>query len=159
MWDLSVWETKELTCFLLVRQYRTCPILIPNVFGICPVIAISLLSRLGSSGVPAIVRSSNVLRVTDKVTVGAVRPIPPVLIPDVSGMCPATIKFLLFSGWFIGSSNNGREFWCVTLNWLRWFTVLVISDVLGMDDQRPTTSFQNALRVRSSDVSWEFWRS
>ena len=31
-------------------------------------------------------------------------------IPDVSGICLATVKFLVFSGWFVGSSNVGREF-------------------------------------------------
>ena len=55
-------------------------------------------------------------------------------IPDVSGMCQATIKFLLFSGWFVessdvsqkfrwsgvptmvGSSSDGREFRRLALN-------------------------------------------
>ena len=30
-------------------------------------------------------------------------------IPDVSGIYPAVVK-LLFSGWFVGSSDVGREF-------------------------------------------------
>ena len=42
----------------------------------------------------------------------------------------------------VGSSDNDREFRRLALNWLRWFTVLVIPDVSGMDYQRPTTSFQ-----------------
>jgi len=37
--------------------------------------------------------------------------------------------------------------------------VVVILDVSGMDDQRPMASFQNALRVGSSDVSREFRQS
>ena len=51
------------------------PILIPDVSGICPVTAIPLLSQLGSSGAPTIVESSDVSCVTNKVTVGAIRPI------------------------------------------------------------------------------------
>ena len=74
-------------------------------------------------------------------------------IPDMSGMCPATIKFLMFLGWFVGSSDVSREF-----RWLRVlaiigssdvsrltdlekFTILVILDVSGMDGQRPMASF------------------
>ena len=65
-------------------------------------------------------------------------------IPDVSGMCPAVVK-LLFSGWFIESSDVGREFrWSgvlamvgssniLGLTDLEVFTVLVIPDVSGMD--------------------------
>ena len=30
-------------------------------------------------------------------------------IPDVSGICPVTVK-VLFSGWFVGSSDLFREF-------------------------------------------------
>ena len=56
-------------------------------------------------------------------------------IPDVSGICPAMVE-LLFSGWFVGSSDVSR------LNCLREFTVLVIPGVSGMDGQRPTASFQ-----------------
>ena len=32
------------------------------------------------------------------------------MIPYVFGMCPATIKFLLFSGWFVGSSDVSQKF-------------------------------------------------
>ena len=31
------------------------------------------------------------------------------VIPDVSGICPVTVK-VLFSGWFVGSSDVCREF-------------------------------------------------
>ena len=67
-------------------------------------------------------------------------------IPDVSGIYPAVVK-LLFSGWFVGSSDVGREFgrsevpaWVGSsdvshFNRLGGFTVLVIPDVSGMDDQ------------------------
>ena len=73
--------------------------------------------------------------------------------PDVSGIYPAVVK-LLFSGWFVGSSDVGREFrwsgvpaivWSFDvsrLTDLEKFTVLVIPDMSGMDDQRPTASFQ-----------------
>ena len=73
-------------------------------------------------------------------------------IPDVSGIYPAVVK-LLFSGWFVGSSDVGREFRrsgvparvgssdVSLFNCLGGFTVLVIPDVSGMDDQRPTASF------------------
>ena len=33
-----------------------------------------------------------------------------VLIPDVSSICLATVKFLVFSGWFVGSSDVSQEF-------------------------------------------------
>ena len=56
-WVLSIWATKELTLFLLVWLYQTCP----------------------------------------------------VCIPDVSGICPVIVK-MLFSGWFVESSDVGREF-------------------------------------------------
>ena len=76
-----------------------------------------------------------------------------VFIPDVSGICPEAEK-LLFSGWFVGSSDVGREFrrsgvpaWVGSsdvahFDRLGGFTVLVIPDVSGMDDQKPTASFQ-----------------
>ena len=70
-------------------------------------------------------------------------------IPDVFGICPAMIK-LLFSGWFVGSSD-GRKLrqWSevpTTRNsnnlesslWWSYWTCLVFS----MDDQRPTTVFK-----------------
>ena len=44
-------------------------------------------------------------------------------------MCPATIKFLLFSGWFVGSSDVSQKF--------RWSGVLVMvrsSDVSRLTD-------------------------
>ena len=77
----------------------------------------------------------------------------PVFTPDVSGICPAAVK-LFFSGWFVGSPDIGREFrrsgilaWVGSsdvshFNRLGGFTVLVIPDVSGMDDQKPTASFQ-----------------
>ena len=73
-------------------------------------------------------------------------------IPDVSGIYPAVVK-LLFSGWFIGSSDVGWEFRqsgvpamvrssdVSHFNCLGGFTVLAIPDVSGMHDQRPTASF------------------
>ena len=76
------------------------------------------------------------------------------VIPDVSDMGQATIKFFFILGLVhqefqresevptVGSSDIGREFRRIALNWLRWFTVLVIPDVSGMHDQRPTASFQ-----------------
>ena len=75
-----------------------------------------------------------------------------VLIPDVSGIHPAVVK-LLFSGWFVRSSDVGREFQRSRVparvgssdvshfNCLGGFTVLVIPDVSGMHDQRRTASF------------------
>ena len=42
----------------------------------------------------------------------------------------------------VRSSSNGREFRRLVLNQLGEFTVLVIPDVSGMDDQRPMASFQ-----------------
>ena len=33
-----------------------------------------------------------------------------IFIPDVSGMGPATIKFFLFLGWFVRSSDVGQKF-------------------------------------------------
>ena len=92
-------------------------------------------------------------------------------IPDVSGICPAAVK-LLFSGWFVGSSDVSREFrqsgvpaWVGSsdvshFNWLGGFTVLVIPDVSDMHDQRPTASFQKPWGsgvltwVGSSDTSY-----
>ena len=64
-------------------------------------------------------------------------------IPDVSGIYPAMLK-LLFSGWFVGSSNVSREFRrsgvparvgssdVSHFNCLGGFTVLVIPDVSGI---------------------------
>ena len=46
-----------------------------------------------------------------------------------------------------------------SLWWSYQMCLVFIPDVSGMDDQRPTASFQNALRVRSSNVSREFRRS
>jgi hypothetical protein len=36
----------------------------------------------------------------------------PDMIPDVSGICPAMVKFLVFSVWLIGrvGSSGGQEF-------------------------------------------------
>ena len=75
-------------------------------------------------------------------------------IPDVSGICPALVK-LLFSGWFVGSFD-GWEFWqwsgvptsraLTNLESSLWWSYrtcpVFIPDVSGMDDQRPTASFQ-----------------
>ena len=70
----------------------------------------------------------------------------------MSGICPVTVK-VLFSGWFVGSSDVGREFRRSRVlarvgssdvshfNCLGGFSVLVILDVSGMDDLRPTASF------------------
>ena len=74
-------------------------------------------------------------------------------IPDVSGIYPAVVK-LLFSGWFVGSSD-GREFRQGSgvptsrtltdlegsLSWSYRTCPVFILDVSGMDDQRPTASF------------------
>ena len=76
------------------------------------------------------------------------------LILDVSGICPTMVK-LLFSGWFVGSSD-GREFRqgsgvptsCTltdlegSLSWSYRTCPVFIPDVSGMHDQRPTASFQ-----------------
>ena len=68
-------------------------------------------------------------------------------IPDVSGICPAAAN-LLFSGWFVGSTNVGREFrrsgvpeWVGSsdvahFDRLGGFTVLVIPDMSGMHTGR-----------------------
>ena len=68
-------------------------------------------------------------------------------IPDVSGICSAAVK-LLFSGWFVGSSDVGREFrrsgvpaWVGSsdvshFDRLVGFTVLVIPDVSGIHTGR-----------------------
>ena len=73
----------------------------------------------------------------------------PVLIPDVSGMCQATIKFLLFSGWFVGSFDMSQKFRRSGVQTMVGsFDALRLTDSdgslswSGMDDQRPTTSFQ-----------------
>ena len=104
-------------------------------------------------------------------------------IPDVSGIYPAVVK-LLFSGWFVGSSDIGREFrqgsgvsTSRNLNnlesslWWSYRTCPVfIPDVSGMHDQRPTTSFQSpegrefrhesgVPTVGSSDIHREFCAS
>jgi len=74
-------------------------------------------------------------------------------IPDVSGMCQATIKFLLFSGWFVGSSDVSRKFRrsrvpamvgssnvsCLTnlddsLSWSYRKCAVFLPDVSGMND-------------------------
>ena len=72
-------------------------------------------------------------------------------IPDVSGIYPAVVK-LLFSGWFVGSSD-GREFrqglgvpTSRNLNNLesslsRSYRTCPVFIPDGMDDQRPTASF------------------
>ena len=51
IWVLSIWATKELTLFLLVWQYRTCPVSIPDMSGICPAVIKLLFSGwlVGSS--------------------------------------------------------------------------------------------------------------
>ena len=108
MWVLSIWASKELTLSLLVWQYQTCP----------------------------------------------------VLIPDVSDICPAVLK-LLFSGWFVGSSD-GRE----SRQGLGVPTSRTLTDLEGslswLHDQRPTASFQKPWGsevptwVGSSDMCREF---
>ena len=74
-------------------------------------------------------------------------------IPDVSGIYPAVLK-LLFSGWFVESSDVSQEFRrsgvparvgssdVSHFNCPGGFTVLVIPDVSSMDGQKPTASFQ-----------------
>ena len=104
-----------LTDFLLVWQYRTCPVLIPDVSGICPEAEKLLFSGwfVGSSdgresrhgsGVPTS-RTSTDLEVSLSWSYRTC----PVFIPDVSDICPTAVK-LLFSGWFVGSSDVGQEF-------------------------------------------------
>ena len=75
-------------------------------------------------------------------------------ISDVSGICPAAVK-LLFSGWLVGSSD-GRESRHgsgvpmsrtstdleVSLSWSYRTCPVFTPDVSGMDDQKPTASFQ-----------------
>ena len=62
------------------------------------------------------------------------------LAPDVSGIYPAVLK-LLFSGWFVGSSD-GRE----SRQGLGVPTSRTLTDLEGslswLHDQRPTASFQ-----------------
>ena len=128
----------------------------------------------------------------------------PVLIPDVSGICPAAAN-LLFSGWFVGSPGMGREFRRLALQltwrvhcaghtgrvrysyrtcpvWMTRGQRLVFKSREGREFRResrvPTvrssdmhrefqhltnlnlvTCFSNMLRVGSSDVSQEFRRS
>ena len=127
----------------------------------------------------------------------------PVFIPDVSGICSTAVK-LLFSGWFVGSSDVGREFRQGSrvptsntltvlegsLSWSYracpvWTTKvqrLVFQSLEGREFQRksgvPTvgssgmcrefrhliffnsvTWFSNLLRIGSSDMSQEFRRS
>ena len=65
-------------------------------------------------------------------------------IPDVSGICPAMLKYLMFLGWFIGSSDMSQEFRrsgvpaiigssdVSRLTDLEKFTVLIIPDVFGI---------------------------
>jgi hypothetical protein len=45
-----------------------------------------------------------------------------VLISDVSGICLAIAIYLVFSGWFVGSSDVSQEFRRLTLHWhsSRW---------------------------------------
>ena len=84
-----------------------------------------------------------------------------VLTPDVSGMSSAMINFLLLSGWFVGSSDVSRKFRRSrvptmvessdvlrltdlddSLSYSYRTCSVFIPDVFGMDDQRPTASFQ-----------------
>ena len=94
---------------------------IQNVFGICPAMIKVLFSGwfLGSSevsqkfrrsGVPAMVRSSDISSLTDlESSLWWSYRTCPVFIPDMSGICPAMVK-LLFSGWFVGSSDVSWKF-------------------------------------------------
>ena len=54
-------------------------------------------------------------------------------IPDVSGICPAMVK-LLFSGWFVGSSDISREF--------RWSGVLAM---VWVPTSRTLTNLESSL--------------
>ena len=50
-------------------------------------------------------------------------------IPDVSGICPAMAKFLVFSGWFVGSFDVSREF-----RWLEVPAIVESSNVSRLTD-------------------------
>ena len=78
-------------------------------------------------------------------------------IPDVSGIHPVVVK-LLFLGWFVGSSDVGRESWHGSgvptsrtstdlegsLSRSYQTCSVFIPDMSDMDDQRPTASFQRS---------------